>query len=101
MAKLTRPQYYGLKEMLLQRFVAEGRIKEVYIERCVLANLNHSSVIKLYQCFKNGNKLYLLLEFCQNGSLSDFLIKQKRLSMPLAMHFTAEIVQALEYLRSQ
>ena len=40
--------YYGLKEMLLQRFVAEGRIKEVYIERCVLSNLNHPSVVKLY-----------------------------------------------------
>ena len=55
---------YALKEMLIQRFIAEGRIKEVFIERCVLANLNHPTIIKFYQSFKNGNKLYLLVEYC-------------------------------------
>ena len=98
---VTKPRIYALKEMLIQRFVAEGRIKEVFIERCVLSNLNHPTIIKFYQSFKNGNKLYLLVEYCQGGSLSDFLIRQKCLSTPLAIHFTAEIVLALEYLRSK
>jgi serine/threonine protein kinase len=55
--------------MLLHRFINEGRVKEVFIERCILANLDHPSIIKFYQSFKNQNKLYLLVEFCPRGSL--------------------------------
>ena len=44
---------YGLKEMLITRFINEGRIKEVFIERCILSNLNHPSIIKFFQSFKN------------------------------------------------
>ena len=43
----------------------------------------------------------LLLEHCSGGSLSDFLVKQRSLSVPLARHFTAEIILALEYLRKK
>ena len=45
------------------------------------------------------NKLYILLEYCQNGCLLDFMERQRVLSLPLARHFTAEILLALEYLR--
>lgn len=46
--KCEKARQYALKEMLIQRFVAEGRIKEVFIERCVLSHLNHPTVIKFY-----------------------------------------------------
>mmetsp|Transcript_14915 Transcript_14915/g.18747 ORF Transcript_14915/g.18747 Transcript_14915/m.18747 type:complete len:230 (+) Transcript_14915:1581-2270(+) len=92
---------FALKEMLIHRFINEGRIKEVFIERCILANLNHSTIVKFYQSFKNQNKLYLLMEYCARGSLQDFLKRQGSLNNVLAKHFTAEIVVALEYLREQ
>ena len=91
--------YYGLKEMFITRFLNEGRIKEVFIERCILASLDHPSIIKFYQSFKNQNKLYLLVEYCPKGSLLDFLKRQGSLTNALARHMTAEIVVALEYLR--
>lgn len=39
---------YALKEMLVHKFINEGRIKEVFIERCILASLDHPSIIKFY-----------------------------------------------------
>ena len=39
---------YALKEMLINKFINEGRIKEVFIERCILASLDHPSIIKFY-----------------------------------------------------
>ena len=86
--------------MLVHKFINEGRIKEVFIERCILASLDHPSIIKFYQSFKNQNKLYLLVEFCPRGSLLEFLKRQGSLNNILAKHMTAEIVVALEYLRS-
>lgn len=85
--------------MFITRFLNEGRIKEVFIERCILASLDHPSIIKFYQSFKNQNKLYLLVEYCPKGSLLDFLKRQGSLNNALARHMTAEIVVALEYLR--
>ena len=85
--------------MLLNRFINEGRIKEVFIERCILASLDHPSIIKFYQSFKNHNKLYLLVEFCPRGSLLDFLRRQGSLNNILAKHMIAEIIISLEYLR--
>ena len=98
-ADSTKPVFYALKEMMIQRFLAESRIKEVYIEKCVLANTDHPSIVKFYQSFRQGNKLYLLIEHCPQGSLHTFLSKNKKISNPLVKHFTAELVQALEYLR--
>jgi serine/threonine protein kinase len=45
------------------------------------------------------NKLYILLEYCAHGSLEDFLILKKTLSLPLVRHMAAELVDALGYLR--
>lgn len=69
----SQKKMYALKEMLINRFVGEGRVKEVFIERCILSCLDHPSIIKFYQSFKNQNKLYLLVEFCARGSLDSFL----------------------------
>lgn len=91
--------HYGLKEMLITRFISEGRIKEVFIERCILASLDHPSIISFYQSFKNQNKYYLLVEYCPKGSLQDFLKRQTSLDNALVKHMTAELVLALEYLR--
>jgi serine/threonine protein kinase len=94
-------QLFALKEMLPQKFKAEGRMKEVFIEKCVLQNLKDPSAIKFYQSFACGGKFYFLLEFCYNGSLAVFLERQRTLGQQLTRHFVAEIVLALEYLRSR
>lgn len=85
-------QVYALKELLFNKLLADNRVKEIFIERQVLLHLNQPSVIKYHCSFRNLNKLYILLEYCPNGSLADFLARQKTLSLPLARHFTAEMV---------
>jgi len=76
-------------------------MKEVYIERCVLASLNHPSIIKLHCSFKHLRKFYLLLEYCPRGSLQEFQKKVGCFSEEMACHVTAEILQALQYLREK
>ena len=93
-------QYYALKELFFNKLLADNRVKEIFIERQVLLHLDHPSIIKFHCSFRNMNKLFILLEYCQNGSLADFLNRQKRLNLPLARHFIAEIVNSLEYLRN-
>ena len=51
----------------------EGRIREVFIERCVLQGLSHPGIVKLYASFKQQRKFYFLLEQYPNGSLHYFM----------------------------
>ena len=83
------PAHYALKEMLIHRFLQEGRMKEVFIERCILASLDHPLIIKFFQSFKNSNKLYLLVEYCPKGSLVDFLKRQGSINNILTKHIAA------------
>jgi 3-phosphoinositide dependent protein kinase-1 len=61
--------------------------------------LKHPSIIKFYSTFQDKYKLYFLLEHMPNGSLYDFLKRERIVNLRLAKHFTAEILQALEILR--
>lgn len=83
------PAQYALKEMLIHRFLQEGRMKEVFVERCILASLDHPLIIKFFQSFKNQNKLYLLVEYCPKGSLVEFLKREGCLNNILTKHITA------------
>ena len=83
------PAQYALKEMLIHRFLREGRMKEVFIERCILASLDHPLIIKFFQSFKNQSKLYLLVEYCPKGSLVEFLKREGCLNNILTKHITA------------
>ena len=87
--KTRGPTNYALKEMLIHRFLQEGRMKEVFIERCILASLDHPLIIKFFQSFKNSNKLYLLVEYCPRGSLVEFLKRQGSLNNTLTKHIVA------------
>lgn len=39
---------YALKELMEHKLVREGRMQEVFVERCVLKGLSHPSIVKLY-----------------------------------------------------
>lgn len=43
-----------------------------------LVELNHPNIIKVYDCFENDSLQYMILEYCEDGSLHQ-LIKQKKI----------------------
>ena len=90
--------------MMIHKFVLEGRTKEIDIERLLLKELDHPSIINFYASFRPSkcNKFYLLIEYSHNRSLSTFISNHRgKLTTPLVKHFAAEIVEVLEYLRSK
>ena len=46
-----------------------------------MRRLDHVNIVKLYDVKKSINNLYLIVEYCNNGSLEEYLKKNgKRLS---------------------
>ncbi len=83
------------------RHIQANKEYEVHIEKYILSILNHPNIIKLYSTFQDKKKLYFIVEYCPNRDLSDFIRKQGKLSNDLARFYSAEIVNALEYVHSK
>jgi len=70
----------------------------------IMKELQHSSVIKLYEATLNetGRSLYVVMEFCEYGNLDAFLRDiRPEMSEEAEVHFMREIAFGLEFLRSK
>ncbi|OHT10514.1 CBL-interacting protein kinase 10 [Tritrichomonas foetus] len=66
-------------------------------EVSALKKLDHPRIIKLYDHFHQGSQLFMILEYCQGGSLFDEVRKENGLSMGRFQQVGREIVEALNY----
>lgn len=66
-----------------------------------LRDLAHPNIICLYDWFTNGHHVFLILEYCPNGSLQDIIDKQKTMAEPIVRQYFRQIVSALQYCHSQ
>jgi 3-phosphoinositide dependent protein kinase-1 len=78
-----------------------NKTHEAYIEKEILSSISHTNIIKLLSTFHDRNKLYFVLEYASNKDLASFIRSQGKLSYELAKFYTAEIINALEYLHSK
>lgn len=61
-----------------------------------LMRLDHPHIVKLYDYFEEGEYLYMILEFCQNGSLADLIKKHKFMPMGWIICNCYKIAEALK-----
>ncbi|GMI88101.1 3'-phosphoinositide-dependent protein kinase 2 [Hibiscus trionum] len=91
---------YALKVMDKKFITKENKTAYVKLERIVLDQLDHPGVVQLYFTFQDTFSLYMALESCEGGELFDQITRKGRLSEDEACFYTAEVVDALEYIHS-
>ncbi|KAJ0976914.1 hypothetical protein J5N97_012388 [Dioscorea zingiberensis] len=89
---------YALKIMDKDYIIKENKVSCAKLERIVLDQLDHPGIVGLYFTFQDARSLYMALESCEGGELFDLISKRGRLSEIEARFYTAEVVEALEYL---
>lgn len=65
------------------------------------SRLNHPNIIRFYDCFQVGNKVYILLEYASNGALFFYIHTQEGIPEHLALRFLRDTTLALKYLHDQ
>ena len=68
--------------------------REIYIQR----KLQHQNILSLIDVFEDSLNIYLVLEFCQGGSLFDYIQKKKGLSEKETFVFFLQACLAIETL---
>lgn len=75
----------------------ENLINEVNI----LKQINHQHIVSMRDLTWDMNHIFLILEYCPGGNLSEFIKQKGRLSEFMVQHFTQQLVLGLQVLHSQ
>jgi serine/threonine protein kinase len=79
----------------------ENLMRFIYIEKKIMALLEHPFLVKLHFAFQTQRKLYLLMDFCPNRDLGYYLKRNKRLPENEAKYILAEVILGIDALHSQ
>jgi serine/threonine protein kinase len=70
----TNSKEYAIKETSItpeiNKEIAE---EELNIAKKIGSEHNCSGLVRIYDCFKEGEKYYIVMEYCKKRSLSDFM----------------------------
>lgn len=66
-------------------------------EISTLMDLDHPNIISMYDYFRESRHLFIVLEFCKNGSLEDKISKEGPLRPPLLFNYWRQILIALQF----
>lgn len=76
---------------------AQAKLKsEIAIHR----SLSHEKVVRFYDYYEDSEYVYIILEYCPNQTLNEFLRKRqsRRMAEPEAMFYIYDLILALKYL---
>jgi serine/threonine protein kinase len=92
---------YVVKVLDKQNEEGEDITSEFESEVHTLISLVHPNIVAVYDFFSSDKYHYVILEYCDNGSLADFIATQPRVTEPVLRDLARGLVQALAYLHSQ
>ncbi|XP_059688092.1 cGMP-dependent protein kinase 1-like [Gavia stellata] len=96
-----RERLFALKRIRKDWVVRTRQQEHVRTERRVLAGNRSPFVVGFFGTFRDGQYVYLLLEFCQGGELWTKLREVRCFEEPLAVFCCACVVEGLEYLHGR
>ena len=92
----------AIKIMDKEQILSDELNKErVLNEISILKIVRHNNIIKLYEVMETPQKIYLVMEYCDNGEMFDYIVAKQHLTEEQACVFFQEIIDALTYLHSQ
>lgn len=85
--KILKDEYLRNEEYR-QRFRNESR---------AIALLSHKNIVKIYDVSDNDDMQYIVMEYIDGITLKDYILQQGSLSWKEAVHFTTQILKALQH----
>ncbi|PVD38629.1 hypothetical protein C0Q70_01245 [Pomacea canaliculata] len=75
-------------------------LPRVKTEIAAMQELCHQHICKLYQVIETDERFYMILEYCPEGELFDYIVSKDRLDELEARMFFRQIVSAVAYIHS-
>eukprot|EP01039_Chlorochromonas_danica_P011443 gene11443-12795_t len=89
---------YAMKVLRKDVIAAKGQIEHTKSERDILYEIRHPYIVRLRYAFQSDDKLYLVTDYYNGGTLFYHLRKSRQFSEERARFYAAELLLALEHL---
>ncbi|KAG2092487.1 uncharacterized protein F5147DRAFT_822346 [Suillus discolor] len=90
----------AVKEIQLSN-IPKGELGQIMSEIDLLKNLNHPNIVKYKGFVKTREYLYIILEFCENGSLHNICKRFGKFPENLVAVYICQVLEGLVYLHDQ
>ena len=67
-------------------------------ERNILSSVDHPFIVRLNYAFQTADSLYLVMDYCPGGDLSEYIHLEKRFNEDKCKLYAAEILLGIEEL---
>ncbi|XP_060691101.1 NUAK family SNF1-like kinase 1 [Hemiscyllium ocellatum] len=87
----------AIKSVRKDKFQEELDRIHIQREMEIMSSLNHPNIIRIYEVFENKDKIIIVMDYCSNGELYDYVNEHHRLSENEARRAFRQIVSAIHY----
>jgi 5'-AMP-activated protein kinase catalytic alpha subunit len=94
-------QYFACKIVPKARLNTAHLVERFEIEIRIAQQMHHPGVVQLHDLLKDENNYYVIMEFCPNGELFQFIVDRNRLSEFEAKPILRQMLEGLEYIHSK
>ena len=67
-------------------------------EISILKKLNHINVIKIHKISEEPDNFFIVMEYCENGELFNYIVEHQRLEEDEASYFFYQLINGLDYI---
>jgi serine/threonine protein kinase len=96
-------QYFACK--IIDKFQMEdrfaGMLTQFQVEIEALRQLQHPSIIRLYDVYLTEDKIYIVMEQMEGGELFDYVVQKGTLNEEEASQIVRRVTSALVYMHSK
>ncbi|KAF8513773.1 hypothetical protein JB92DRAFT_3083136 [Gautieria morchelliformis] len=96
----TTGETVAVKQIQLSN-IPRGELGEIMSEIDLLKNLNHANIVKYKGFVKTREFLYIILEYCENGSLHNICKRFGKFPENLVAVYISQVLEGLVYLHDQ
>ena len=86
-----------INKKLMKVKMKKSKFKEIDI----IKKFNHFNVIYVYKVIDTPENYFIVMEYCKNGELFDYISKKERLQEDEASSFFYQIINGVEYIHSK
>ena len=93
---------FAVKMVNKKKLVINDKLSELLqTEIAIMQEINHQNIMHLYEFMESQNNYYLVLQYCNNGDLEEYLKKKHHLAEEEAVYFLKQIMNGFRMLHEK
>ena len=73
----------------------------IFKENQIITKFNHINVIYVFNILEDEENIYIIMEYCKQGELFDYIVKNEKLSEEEASIFFYQLINGIEHIHSK